>query len=285
MNCRVFMRSGWICLWICFGMIHGCLAQRITQVRFEQFGRAIQVHYALERLPYDSFATLNLFVSTNGGQGFKGPLVRVQGDIGRVESNGLKSVIWEVMEEYGELDGMVAFEIRGEVQRKDLGVENLLMYNVSGSSGIGLMYGRVARWGAYVRGKTNLSFEDAPYTCDNSGEFDYEGKGDYYVVDKEVRRSRFGVTAGVLYRPYRFLYVYAGAGYGFRRLMWHARTYDYDDEGPTGELWAVNTRRSSDGLEMELGAIYRYRRLAVSAGVNTVAFSFFELNGAIGLFF
>lgn len=67
--------------------------------------------------------------------------------------------------------------------------------------------------------------------------------------------------------------------------MWHANTYNYANEQPMGELWAVNTQRSAEGVEAELGGIFRYKNLAVSLGANTVSFSFVEVNGAVGLFF
>ena len=276
-----------ICLGILlfYGVIPSVFAQRISDVHFEQFGRTIQVHYTLDRLSYDSYVMLDLYVSTDGGANFVGPLVRVQGDIGRVETEGMKSVIWQAMDEWGSLDGEVVFEIRGDVLKKKSKVENLLMYNVSGSSYFGLMYGIVARWGGYIRGKTDFSFVDAPYTCNTSGVFDYEKAGDYYVVGKESQRSRLGITAGALYRPWPFLYLYAGAGYGFRRLIWHAQTFDYITDKPSGELWAVNTRYSAEGVEAELGLIYRYKRLGISVGINAVDFSFFEVNGAVGIFF
>lgn len=281
---KVWLR---ICLGILlfYGVIPSVFAQRISDVHFEQFGRTIQVHYTLDRLSYDSYVMLDLYVSTDGGANFIGPLVRVQGDIGRVETEGMKSVIWQAMDEWGSLDGEVVFEIRGDVLKKKSKVENLLMYNVSGSSYFGLMYGIVARWGGYIRGKTDFSFVDAPYTCNTSGVFDYEKAGNYYVVGKESQRSRLGITAGALYRPWSFLYLYAGAGYGFRRLIWHAQTFDYITDKPSGELWAVNTRYSAEGVEAELGLIYRYKRLGISVGINAVAFSFFEVNGAAGIFF
>ena len=45
--------------------------------------------------------------------------------------------------------------------------------------------------------------------------------------------------------------------YGYRRLMWHAETFDYLSEQRTGDLWAVNTSNSADGVEAELGGIFR----------------------------
>lgn len=272
---------GILFLFVC---IHLC-AQRIADVRFEPFGRALRIHYSLSRLPYDAIAVLDLYVSTNGGVSFTGPLVQVQGDIGMVKSNGAKSVVWQAVDEMGALDGQIVFELRGEVVKEKIKVENVLLYNVSGSSGVGLMYGRVARWGGYVRGKTNLSMDDAPYTCDDAGVLNYEEDGSYYVLDKQSRRSRLGFTGGVLYRPLKYIYVYVGAGYGYRRLMWHAKTFAYSDAQQVGEVWTVNTAHSAEGIETELGGFFRYKNWAVSLGVNAVAFSFFEVNGGVGLFF
>lgn len=275
-----------VCLLLLYFVIGFQLyAQRITNVHFEPFGRAVQVHYTLSRLPYDSYVTLNLFVSTNGGESFSGPLVSVQGDIGKVSSNGEKTVIWQAMDEMGQLKGDVVFELRGDVVKKRIQAEHLVMYNVSGSSGFGLMYGRVARWGAYVRGKTNFSGKDAPYICDKSGVFNYASEDHYYILDGEAKRSRLGITGGVLFRPAGWLYLYGGAGYGYRRLLWHANLMDYQSEQQVGDLWAVNEDSSAEGVEAELGGIFRYKRLAVSLGVTTVDFSFVEVNGAVGLFF
>ena len=44
----------------------------------------------------------------------------------------------------------------------------------------------------------------------------------------------------------------------------------------------LDARRTLKSLVADLR---RYKKLAVSLGVNTVGFSFFEVNGAIGLFF
>ena len=72
--------------------------------------------------------------------------MQVQGEIGKVAGNGEKSVVWQVMDEIGRLEGQIVFELRGEVVKEKQKAENILMYNVSGSSCFGLMYGRVARW-------------------------------------------------------------------------------------------------------------------------------------------
>ncbi len=259
-------------------------SQQITDIHFFQIGQDIQINYTLKRLSFDSHMLVECYVSRDGGANVEGPLTQAYGDVGKVTTNGGKIVHWKVSEEMKEFGGQIVFEIRGEVVRHAVNAENLLMYNASGSSYAGLMLGRAARWGGYVRGKTNLATSDGAYTCDDDGTINYTGAY-YYTIDNRSRRSRLGITGGVLYRLTRPVYLYAGAGYGYRRLLWHATTYSYDDESPTGDLWAVNTNHSAEGLEVESGVIVRYKRLALSAGINAIDFSFFEINAGVGFFF
>lgn len=265
-------------------LIQSVFAQQITNIHFFQIGQDIQINYTLRHLSFDSYMLVDCYVSRDGGEHFEGPLTLAYGDVGKVTTGGEKIVHWKVSDEMEDFGGQVVFELRGEVVKQKLKAENLLMYNVSGSSYAGLMYGRVARWGGYIRGKTNFATDNAPYECDDTGHINYTGS-DYYTIDNQSRRSRLGITGGVLYRLTRPVYLYVGAGYGYRRLIWHANTYSYDDDLPTGELWAVNTNHSAEGLEVELGGIIRYKRLAISAGMNAIGFSFFEMNGSVGLFF
>ncbi|MDL2309620.1 hypothetical protein LJC39_00650 [Parabacteroides sp. OttesenSCG-928-B22] len=267
---------------VCWVIAQSAFAQKIQNVRFQPFGQDIHVQYDLKGLSFDSYALLNLYVSTNGGESFIGPLAQVDGNIGKVTGNGAKTVIWHAVRESGNINGQIVFEIRGDVSKEKIKAENMLFYNVSGSSAAGLMYGRVARWGGYLRVKTNFSFEDAPYSCNDAGEVDYPG---HYRLNASVHRSRLGVTAGMLYRTNSWLYLYGGAGAGFRRLIWLANTFEEDLLTPGKEIAAINTDHSAEGVELELGGIIRYKRLGITVGVNLIDFRFAEINGGIGFFF
>lgn len=266
------------------GLPLGLFAQQIINIHFFQIGVDIQINYTLRHLSFDSHMLIDCYVSRDGGENYEGPLIQAYGDVGKVTTNGEKIIHWKVSDEMKDFGGQVVFEVRGEVVKQKLNPENLLMYNASGSSYAGLMYGYVARWGGYIRGKTDFGTDDGGYKCNDAGQINYTGRY-YYTIDNQSRRSRLGITGGVLYRLTRPIYLYAGAGYGYRRLVWHANTYSYDDNSHTGELWAVNTTHSAEGLEVELGGIFRYKRLALSVGVNAISFSFFEANGSVGFFF
>ncbi len=77
-------------------------AQKITNVSNHQEQSTIIVSYDLET---KSPCKISLFVSTNGGTTWQGPLKKISGDVGANVSSGSKSIIWNVLEEFEELSG------------------------------------------------------------------------------------------------------------------------------------------------------------------------------------
>ena len=77
-------------------------AQKVTNVSNRQEQSNIIVSYDLEtKTP----CKIELFVSTNGGTTWQGPLKKVNGDVGANVSSGKKSITWSVLEEFEELSG------------------------------------------------------------------------------------------------------------------------------------------------------------------------------------
>jgi uncharacterized protein (TIGR02145 family) len=85
-------------------------AQKVTNVSNRQEQSTIIVSYDLEiKLP----CKIALFVSTNGGTSWQGPLKKVSGDVGENVSSGNKSITWNVLEEFEELRGNnIVFQVR-----------------------------------------------------------------------------------------------------------------------------------------------------------------------------
>jgi len=258
-------------------------AQVIKNTDFKQQGNAIVVTYNLS-VPLDKTAEIDLYVSTDGGRSYKGPLKAVSGDIGKMETDGAKKITWKVFEEFGTLQGDITFEVRAQLKNKPVDNDFFMAYNISGSSFVGITIGSVGRWGWYLRGKTNLNFAQGDYTTNDQSLTDYDGNG-YYLYTDQTQQSRLGMTVGAIKRLGKTVYVYAGGGYGSRVLLWNAEEFSYDDESQIGNLWAEHEEQSATGAEIELGVMFRMGKVNLSAGVNTIGFSFFEANGGIGLFF
>lgn len=147
-------------------------------------------------------------------------------------------------------------------------------YNQSQYS-YGLMLGICKRNGFYVRAKSDFSFGlDPVLACDGQGRVN--GVQSWFTG--ESQKSRWAVTGGYLRKLTDALYVYAGGGYGDRILAWKMYA-DGDYE------WARVTDNSFTGYEVELGMVYRTGVFALSAGVQTNQFKYYEANVGIGVMF
>ena len=77
-------------------------AQQVNNVEASQLGQNIVVTYDLET---EQPCTINLFISTNGGNTWQGPLKQVQGQVGPNIKSGQNSIPLFVLTEFKELRG------------------------------------------------------------------------------------------------------------------------------------------------------------------------------------
>jgi uncharacterized protein (TIGR02145 family) len=85
-------------------------AQKVSNIAYRQEQSNIIVSYDLET---KSPCKVNLFVSTNGGTTWQGPLTKVSGDVGAKIASGSHSITWKVLEEFEELRGdKIQFQVR-----------------------------------------------------------------------------------------------------------------------------------------------------------------------------
>ena len=78
------------------------LAQKVNNVEASQLGQNIVVTYDLES---EQPCTINLFISTNGGKTWQGPLKQVQGQVGPNIKSGQNRITLFVLTEFNELRG------------------------------------------------------------------------------------------------------------------------------------------------------------------------------------
>ena len=87
-------------------------AQKVSNITYHQEQNTIIVSYDLEtKTP----CKVNLYVSTNGGTTWQGPLTKVSGVVGAKIASGSHSIIWKVLEEFEELRGdKIQFQVRAD---------------------------------------------------------------------------------------------------------------------------------------------------------------------------
>lgn len=261
-------------------------AQEIRDVNFSFQNNKIEVRYKLKKLPWGKRAYVDLYYSSDGGETLIGPLKKVRGDVGEVAFGGRKKLVWDIFSEYEKLEGDVIFKIYAAIEKKEYERDHLLVWQVTETAGIGLLYARVKRWGWFVSARTNGGGEiRTQYSCFSSGQIDSEFPEEYYRIGPSEKRNRYGLTAGGIYRFAFPFYIWFGGGYGNRKVAWHAKFYSYEDDRETRDLWLKSREDSYRGIELTIGLLFRYRRYALSAGLLTINGGFWEMSGGIGLFF
>lgn len=124
----------------------------------------------------------------------------------------------------------------------------------------GIMAGyRHRRWGGYMSFRSNFIAGDPSYECMSDGSL--SGAGSFWTGGEESE-SNLSVCAGCVYGLSDLFSIYAGAGYGWRTLMWK----DIDGE------WAMVSDWSHKGIAAEAGLVVSFRHLAISAGISSVFF-------------
>ena len=85
-------------------------SQKVSNITFRQEQSTIIVSYDLEtKTP----SKVSLYVSTNGGASWQGPLTKVIGDVGNKVFSGSHNITWNVLEELEELRGdKIMFQVR-----------------------------------------------------------------------------------------------------------------------------------------------------------------------------
>lgn len=138
----------------------------------------------------------------------------------------------------------------------------------------GAMVGVVKKTGVYAKVKYNFLSFSKDYECNNQGVIaGTDNYNSWFTGENKI--ARFAVTAGLLQRLWKPAYLYVGAGYGYKRLGW---------ELDSGE-WAENSDKTYKGIEAEIGGIYRIKNFALSVGVQTNSFKYWEATVGLGIMF
>ena len=137
----------------------------------------------------------------------------------------------------------------------------------------GAMIGIVKKAGGYVKLKANFKNQATELECDNQGMVPGQETAAWFTG--ATKSSRLAVTGGLLLRLAQPFYVYAGGGYGYKKLAW---------ETVDGQ-WAENVDETFKGAEAELGCILRLKNFALSAGVQSNSFKYFEATVGVGIMF
>lgn len=112
---------------------------------------------------------------------------------------------------------------------------------------------------------------------------DYDGDG-YYTFTGKVQQSRYAGLVGVTITLPKGFYLNGGLGYGVRELMWEIEEFSYETNELLGSYWAKVDESSGSGIEWEIGAMYRWKKLLTTVGFAKVG-NYHETSIGVGLMF
>ena len=98
-----------------------CLSQQITNTDFYQSGKKLVITYDLIEIKASQTFDISLYVSTDNGSTWQGPLEEVSGDVGQniIVGSG-SSIVWNTLREFAMLKGKVGFRVVAKVNDKNL---------------------------------------------------------------------------------------------------------------------------------------------------------------------
>jgi len=140
--------------------------------------------------------------------------------------------------------------------------------------------------GVYVSYRNDYKSVNAAYECNNTKVPAIEIENPPYEFGRENWQSRM-ITGGLLYPLLKNkLFVSAGGGYGKRKYFREIRSTN-EKPFPTGNNneWCYNTEASYQGLTLEAGGMFVWKKIIVLAGVNSTQFKDLDVYIGLGLTF
>jgi hypothetical protein len=252
--------------------------QEINNISFAQQEEKIVITYDITGAKYFQLFNIEVFVSTNGGKDFYGPLKNVTGDAGKdIHEGKRKSILWNVYDEMPDfgLGGKVVFDVRATIIEKKVKHKLMIGYKGTISAPFGMMIGLTGKCGFYVSARCNQDyFVNSSFESDGVTISNYPETG-YYSFIEGKKEQRMSVTGGLTFQTGWKVHLYIGGGLSRDNLLWQIAQYDFDDN-ETGTAWVKNKSESIAGFEAETGLLLNFGHFYFSAGVTSPGLKWVE---------
>jgi hypothetical protein len=259
-------------------------SQEIKNINAAATGDKITVSYTVSGLKFNQSFNISLYYSTDKGKTFTGPVVSGTGDIGKDIKNGSHLIIWDALKEIDFLEKDFIFDIRGELVEEKIEKSLFASYVGNVTTYMGLRVGAIGKIGWYIEGRMNLmAFENSKYDYENGMVKDYDKPG-YYQFNGNNGYCALFAGGGVTYQAARDLFIYAGAGYGKENYLYGIDDFSYETDVMIGTSYAKGPD-SNEGVEVDAGIIYRFRKLLITGGAATINFHTINWTAGIGYSF
>ncbi len=259
-------------------------AQEIKNIEAFAAGDQITVKYVIHGLKFNQSLDISLYYSTDSGHTFTGPVTAVTGDVGKDIRNGNHQITWDALKEVPFTKQDLIFDVHGELVEQKIEKSFFVSYVGNTTTYLGLRVGMIGKIGWFIEGRMNLlGFEKSSYNYENGLVKDYDKPG-YYQFNGNNGYSALFVGGGVNYQAARDLFVYLGAGYGKENYLYEIDDFSYENDAKTGTTF-VKDPDSNEGVEVDAGIIYRFKKLLLTGGAITINFNTINWTAGIGYSF
>ena len=196
-----------------------------------------------------------------------------------IKSDAFGSLKYEFTQ---KLEKQVVYKLALKLETPDHKKTRTMVMPVAGigsTISYGLMVGVVKKFGWYLKAKYDFKNQETTGECTSVGT-DLQGTPMWFTG--ETASSRMAITTGAMLRVAKPLYFYLGAGYGYKKLAWEIAE---GEAGTHSDRWAENKDETSTGVEADLGLVLRAKNFAITAGVQSNSFKYFEATVGLGIMF
>jgi hypothetical protein len=259
--------------------------QEIDNITWFQREEKIVVTYDITGAKYFERFDITLYVSTDGGRTFTGPLKEVTGDVGANIGEGKnKTVTWNVLDEYPGFGGKIIFDLRAGINPQKVKHKFFIGYKGTYSSPVGIMTGLTGKVGFYLASHLNYDYFTEPlYETDGQLVAGFNEQGYYSFIEGDKIR-RLSVTGGLLIQMNWKWHWYIGTGFSEYQLLWQIARYDFDDN-ETGTSWVKHTGESFRSAGAETGLLFNFGHFFLAGGISSPGFKWVEGTVAAGFTF
>jgi opacity protein-like surface antigen len=260
-------------------------SQTVSNVNFWQKGQKIEIKYDLIGAKYYQYFNIEVYVSTDAGKTYQGPLQQVSGEVGPDIKEGVnKIILWDVFKELPTFQGDVLFIIRATVMKTKIKHRPFIGYKASYTAPFGFVAGLTGKTGFYVSARINQHyFETSAYETDGVGIIDYNEPGYYTFLSKD-KTQRLSVTAGLQFQVGWKVHLYLGGGIAQYNLLWQIEQYDYPSTFK-GNQWVKHKGESFNSFEIETGMMLQFNHFFISAGAAAPNFEWADFTLSAGVVF
>jgi hypothetical protein len=261
-------------------------AQKVTNIQPKLVGNNMEITYEIADADFNQRFKIELFVSTDGGKTYKGPMTLIS-DSKKEILAGVNTIVWDIFKDLTSLDMELFFDIQAEVIEQKIERSFFVQYSAGALvssidyiTPIGFRLGMLGKTGWYVAGYFN-SFANADYSFDGKS----MESPVFYEFTKNDLYPRMVVTAGFTFQLNWQSYLYAGAGYGTKKYYSEIIELGGNDLTPQGNTWVNMSEFEESGIEIEAGTIFKFGKFSFSAGVSGFNFKQLGANASIGVAF